>query len=125
MVNFIICDKEQYIALKGSHNKDDLDSINPKAASWQILHSHYISEDPLLLKLSPTAAKVLWGYSAEESILSECDDLSINELKKVLLLLQALYKEACNKKALSGFHGDFGACIDGSPVYLLYLCITV
>jgi hypothetical protein len=120
MVNVIIRGKEQYIALKESHDKDDLDSRNPKATAWQVLHSHYSSEDPSLLKFSPAAAEKLIGYTVEESILSEYDDLSIDEFKKVLLFLQALYKDACNKKTLSGFHGDFGACI-GGRVYLLYL----
>ena len=120
MVNVIVKGKEQYIALKESHDKDDLDSRNPKATAWQILHSHYCSEDPSLLKFSPTAAEKLIRYTVEESILSEYDDLSVVEFKKVLLFVQALYKEACNKKTLSGFHGDFGACI-GGRVYLLYL----
>ena len=41
MVNVIIRGKEQYIALKESHDKDDLDSRNPKAAAWQVLYLHY------------------------------------------------------------------------------------
>ena len=68
MVNVIIRGKEQYIALKESHDKDDLDSRNPKITAWQILHVHYSSQDPSLLKLSPTAAEKLIGYSVEESI---------------------------------------------------------
>jgi hypothetical protein len=119
-VNVIIHKKEQYIALKESHDKDDLDSRNPKATAWQILHLHYSSEDPLLQKFSPTAADKLIGNSVQESMLGEYDDLSIDEIKKVLLFLQALYRGACNQKTLSGFHGDFGACI-GGRVYLLYL----
>ena len=87
MVNVIIHGKEQYIALKESHNKDDLDSRNPKATAWQVLHSHYSSQDPSLLKLSPTAAEKLIGYSVEVSILGEYDELLINEFKKVLMFL--------------------------------------
>lgn len=44
----------------------------------------------------------------------------IDAFKKVLIFLQAMYKDACNKKTVFGFYGDFGACIGGS-VYLLYL----
>ena len=90
MVNAIIRGKEQYIWLKKSHDKDDLDSRNPKATVWQILHSHFCSEDPILLKFSPTAAEKLIGYTVEETILSEYDDLSLDEFKRVLLFIQAL-----------------------------------
>ena len=76
------------MALKESHDKDDLDSRNPKATAWQILHLHSSSEDPLLLKLSPSAAEKLIEYSVEKSTLGEYDELSIDEFKKMLLLLQ-------------------------------------
>ena len=120
MVNVIIRKKEHHIVLKESHDKDDVDSRNPKATAWQILHSHYSSVDPLLQKLSPTAAEKLIGYSVQESILGEYDNLSIDEFKKVLLFLQARYKDVCIRTTLTGFHGDFRACI-GGQVYLLYL----
>ena len=51
---------------------------------------------PLLQKLSPTTAEKLIGFSVQESILDEYDNLSIDEFKKVLRFLQALYKDACN-----------------------------
>jgi hypothetical protein len=123
MVNVIIREKEQYIALKESHDEDDLNSKNPKATAWQILHSHYCSEDPLLLKFSPTAAEKLIGYTVEETILSEYDDLSINEFKRVMLFLQALYKDACNKKTLSGFHVISELVLAAKCTF--YTCITV
>jgi len=34
MVNVILCKKDNYIMLKESHDKDDMDSMNPKATAW-------------------------------------------------------------------------------------------
>ena len=106
--------------LKESYDKDDMDSRNSKATAWQILHSYYCSVEPLPLKLSPSAANTLIGHSVEVSILKKYDELAIDEFKKVLILRQAMYKDACNKKTMSGFYRDFGTCI-GGKVYLLYL----
>ena len=46
---------------------------------------------------------MLIGYSVEESFLGEYEDLFIDVFKKVLLFLQVLYKDACNKKYCLGF----------------------
>lgn len=75
--------------------------------------------------LSPCAEFSLIGYSVDDSILLDYDTLSLSEFKKVMNFLQATYREARNKKNLSGFHGDFGACVGGN-VYLLYfhLCLN-
>jgi hypothetical protein len=55
--------------------------------------------------------------------LDEYDNLSIDEFKKVLRFLQALYKDACNWKTLSGLHGDFGVVL--AVECTSYTCITV
>jgi hypothetical protein len=82
MVNVIIRKKEHCIALKESRDKDDLHSRNPKTTAWQMLHSYYSSEEPVLLNLSPSAAEKLIGYSVEKS------NLIIRKLKINIIVRQ-------------------------------------
>ena len=118
-VNVILRQREQFMKIKESHDRNDTDSRNPKATDWGTLHSEYSSNDTSLLKLSPSATNALVGYSVEESVLATYDELTIEDFKRVVEFLQAGYQEAHNKKTLSGFHWDFGACV-GGKVYLLY-----
>ena len=76
------------------------------------------------MMLSPVAEASLMGYSVDESIFFEYDTLSLSEFKDVLNFLHATYREAQNRKNLSGFHCDFGVCV-GGKVYLLYLHVCL
>lgn len=69
--------------------------------------------------LSISSEQTHW-LSVEEFVLKEYDELTIEEFKKVLIFLQAVYKDVCNKNTVSSFPADFGACI-GGRVYLLHL----
>lgn len=83
-VNVILRQKEQFMKIKESHDRNDTDSRNPKATAWGILHSEYSSNDTSLLKSSLTATNALLGCLVKESVLATYDKLTIEDFKRVV-----------------------------------------
>lgn len=100
-----------------------MDSRNPKALALSIMHLVYMSNDQSLEVLLLSAEAQLKGYLIQETIFCNYDHLSLSEFKDVVNFLQATYREA-RKNKLSGFHGEFGACV-GGKVYVCYLHVCL
>jgi hypothetical protein len=119
VVNTIIQKEEWFIETKGSHDQEDQDSRRPKPAAWQLMCEFYNSKDVAAEELSPYAKTKLIGFSIEDDVCKDFDNLNHNEFEECVVYLNHHYRIARNKNVASGHHGSFGGCV-GGKVYLLY-----
>lgn len=98
-------------------SRGDLDAVKKNTVLWEKLHSSYADPD-LYKKIAMYDA--LLGYSIDESISAEYDELNVDMFKRIVEYIQAKYKKARNDKTTSGHHSHFSDYTSGN-VWLLYL----
>jgi len=119
VVNTIAELKDDYKETNSSHDQHDQDTRNPKSLAWERMTEHYNSTAESLKKLSPGGSHALLGHSVPNDVCAEYDELTVDEFKQCAKYIQALYREARNRKNQSGNHKSFGHYCDGKK-WMLY-----
>ena len=112
----ITCEKGKplFIATRGSHDKNMLDTRKPHPFEWDGLNAIYGSDEPELDCIGDMQ-ELLLGYDIDVDISSIYDKLNTTEFRLVCNYVLAFYRKAMNAKSLSGNHKPIDAYIEGKP----------
>ena len=68
------------MATKGTNDREDQDTLRPKAAAWETMSQYYNSEEETLSVISPSVIHKLAGLNIPEGVACNFDKLTADKM---------------------------------------------